>query len=278
MELSKGAKLLLERYQAWNQSLQPKANIANIVVDDVAAKVASFYEKIRGVVDWREEHLLRKNAVERIFKRRLILNGNTAEMAEPLLIELIRGGHFPNDRIPVANIERVQSVINKYIFLAHHSKAHARQEEHADLDEWLFVITACEIEEILANPMRERALIEFMSQDMEEYIQIRRRDQKKISDEDRKLQIFVGVQRALFKLDEPTISLHILERLYPSWNNPSQQDLLLIAQHIASARSSIETALRHPLADKFYQAIERKDTPYLLLGDILADHPTDFLD
>lgn len=278
MELSKGAKQLLERYQAWNQSLQPQGSIVNIVVDDVAAKVASFYEKIRGVVDWREEHLLRKTAVERIFKRRLLLNGNTADMAEPLLMELIRGGHFPNDRIPATNIERIQRVINKYVFLTSHNKAHAKPDKQAELEEWLFSVTACEIEEILANPLRERALIEFMSQDMEEYLQVRQRDQKKISDEDRKLQIFVGVQRALFKLDEPTISLHILERFYPSWNNPSESDLLSISQRISSAKSSIQTILNHPLADKFYQIIERKDTPYLLLGDILAEHPTNFLD
>ncbi|MBI1984668.1 MAG: hypothetical protein HYS60_00980 [Candidatus Wildermuthbacteria bacterium] len=276
MELSNGAKKLLTSYETWNRSLQPNGTAACISVDDVAAKVASFYEKIRGVVDWREEHLLRKTAIERIFKRRILLNGNTAEMAEPLLIELIRGGHFPSGRIQTSKIEEVQRVISKYAFLIENSKAYATRKEYSHLEQWLHGIGACEIEETLAPPLREKALIAFMSEDMEKSLQIRQRDAAKISEEERKLQIFTGVQRALFKLDEATISLHVLERFYPNWSNVSQGELSGISQKLAQIISSIDGILRHPLREKFYQIIERLDTPYLLLGDIISDHPTNF--
>ena len=43
-----------------------KPNIPTIHVDEVASAVAAFYEKIRGVVDWREEHLMRRAAIERM--------------------------------------------------------------------------------------------------------------------------------------------------------------------------------------------------------------------
>src|SRR3989338_6930324 len=94
MELSQKAKRLIEQYKIWYQSLEPKEAQGTIGVDEVASKVASFYEKIRGVVDWREEHLLRKTAIDRIFRRRILLAEHTGEMAEPFLQELIRGGHF----------------------------------------------------------------------------------------------------------------------------------------------------------------------------------------
>ena len=68
MELAPDVKKLSVQYQHWHESIQAKGE-ATIAVDEVAAKVASFYEKIRGVVDWREEHLLRKTAIERILKR-----------------------------------------------------------------------------------------------------------------------------------------------------------------------------------------------------------------
>src|SRR3990167_6661972 len=78
----------------------PRAHETEVItVDEVAARVASFYEKIRGIVDWREEHLLRKTAIERVIKRRMLLNGSGlsgedgAEAAEQFLKELIRGGH-----------------------------------------------------------------------------------------------------------------------------------------------------------------------------------------
>ncbi len=75
-ELSQQTQRLIQRYQSWYQSLQPKEGISAIHVDEVASKVAAFYEKIRGVVDWREEHLIRKAAIERILKRRLFLQKN----------------------------------------------------------------------------------------------------------------------------------------------------------------------------------------------------------
>ena len=54
--------------------LEDRANnrpdAANLHVDEVASKVASFYEKVRKIVDWREEHLMRRIAIKRILKRR----------------------------------------------------------------------------------------------------------------------------------------------------------------------------------------------------------------
>lgn len=267
MELSRGTKRLLERYQEWEASLQPKEIRDTITVDEVAAKVASFYEKIRGVVDWREEHLLRKMAVERVFKRRILLNGNTAEMAEPLISELIRGGHFPNEKILTSKITEVQNLINKYAYLIETNK----NAEHV-----LLSVGACEIEEVLAPPIRERALLEFMGGDMEESLQTRQKDKGKISEEERKLLILVGVHRALFKLDDATIVLHALERFYPAWNRPETQDLALISQSLENTLKFINGVLHHAIAEKFYQFIELRDTPYLILGDIITNHPVDF--
>ena len=63
-EPSQSTKKLIQRYQVWYQSLQPKeSEIITIHVDEVASTVAAFYEKIRGVVDWREEHLMRRAAI-----------------------------------------------------------------------------------------------------------------------------------------------------------------------------------------------------------------------
>ena len=115
--ISQPTEQLIEKYKTWYQSLQPKEGVSTIHVDEVASRVAAFYEKIKGVVDWEEEHLLRKRAIERTLKRRLILNQENQEMAEPLVYELIRGGNFPNDAIPETKIGLVQKIINKYFFL-----------------------------------------------------------------------------------------------------------------------------------------------------------------
>src|SRR5665647_255025 len=74
----------------------PKINVS-----DVISKVAFFYEKIRNAIDYEEDHLLRKNAIIRILKRQIVIEGvlikniNTPEISKHLMSELIRAGYLP---------------------------------------------------------------------------------------------------------------------------------------------------------------------------------------
>lgn len=277
MELSQGARKLLLQYQQWYKDLEPQENVVTISVDEVAAKVASFYEKIRGMVDWREEHLLRQTAIERMLKRRILLgNNNGKEIAEPLLQELIRAGHFPNNRIPVQKIEEVQEIINKYASFIEQSRLYVQKKDQANLEDWLLTIGACEIEEALSPRTREIALIEYMTQEMNLQIHIRKRDENRISLEERLLEIYIGVQRALFKLDDSTIALHIFRKFYPEWDHLSLNSINLIAPNIQLVQAKIYALLNHQLTDRFFRVTEQNDTPYLLLHDIISEDPNAF--
>ncbi|OHA64951.1 MAG: hypothetical protein A2672_02220 [Candidatus Wildermuthbacteria bacterium RIFCSPHIGHO2_01_FULL_49_22b] len=273
MELAPDVQKLAAEYKRWYEATQPKKGIATIGVDEVAAKVASFYEKIRGVVDWREEHLLRKTAIERILKRRMLL-GTKEDFAEPFLQELIRGGHFPNERIPTTKIQEIQKIVEKYFYLLEHSPREGTEKVLAELKMWLLGIAACEIEETLAPPIRERALFEFMAQDMQKRVQLP--EEASMREKEKSLQISVAVQRALFKLDEATITYHLLEEKYQDWENPGEQTLQQLAPQLPQLKNELSAVLRHPLAERFYQTIERYDSPYLILGDIMSTHPAEF--
>jgi len=274
-ELNPSAQRLINRYQDWSRSLQTKGEVGTISVDEVASRVASFYEKMRGVIDWREEHLLRKTAVERILKRRLFLKKNLKtdeKIAEPFIYELIRGGHFPNETIPESKIDEAQKVIDKYIFILENSPTPAKDKSKMYLYDWLLGVTACEIETTLSPSPKESALIDFMAEVMKESIQVKKRaGVHSISEED--TQLYIAVQKALFKLDEPIITYYLLKRWYPDWENLPQPTLNEISLNIYQIREKIEDALKHPLSEKFYAICERYDTPYLILGDIVSQNP-----
>src|SRR3989344_4943175 len=118
-QLSASTKNLIAKYTLWQKSLKPKEDVPTIHVDEVASKVAAFYEQIRTIIDWKEEHLMRRAAIIRKLKRRFLdlelNNFNTGSIAEPLVLELIRGGYFPNDKIEDSKIGLVQNIINKYV-------------------------------------------------------------------------------------------------------------------------------------------------------------------
>lgn len=274
MELSQNVKKLIEQHKLWKQEAEPGSGDTIIVVDEVAARVASFYEKIRGVVDWREEHLLRKTAIERIFKRRVFTRNQDEDFAEPFLQELIRGGHFPNHNIPSRKIVEIQHIISKYLFLLEHASQNASKKPLAKIHDWLLSVAAAEIEETLLSARRERALIDFMTESIEQDIVIK--NGTVLSLEDKHIQIYVAIQRALFKLDDATISHHLFEKLYPFWKNANQETLLTVAERIYMLQEKIHSILTHPLSEKLYQLAERYDTPYLLVGDIILENPSNF--
>lgn len=275
--LSDPTKSLIEKYKFWQQSLQPKQGVSTIHVDEVALKVAAFYEQIRTIVDWKEEHLMRRAAVIRKLKRRFLdfeLN-NFSEIegvGESLVLELIRGGHFPNDKIEETKIGEVQNVINKYIFILKNSPENKKGKAGLQFYNWLLELCSCEIEEILAPAAKEMALIDYMFELMKEKIKVNESiyELGLLKKEDKDIQIYIAVQQALFKFDRPMISYNLIKYKYPDWDRANQDLLFKISQNICKIWNKIEKDLACPIAKKFYTICEKYDTPYLLLGDILA--------
>src|SRR3989338_6262928 len=58
-----------------------KKAVTPIHVDEIASRVAKFYEMVRKVVDWKEDNVMRRSAIERALKRTLFpkLTGVTLE-------------------------------------------------------------------------------------------------------------------------------------------------------------------------------------------------------
>ena len=274
-KLSQTTKEFIEVYQNWQYSIDKKPKTGTIHVDEIASRVATFYEKIRGIIDWRGEHLLRRMAIERMLKRRFFLGEKGEEIAEPLILELIRGGHLPNDEIEESKIKEIERLINKYIFIIQHSSSASQKRLEIQFHNWILGIAACEIEEILSPALKEKFLIEYMSKSMNERIKIREQSfaaAEKISQGNKNIQIYIAVQRALFDFDSSLITYNLLKKLFPDWTNPTKEQLININKNIYSIRESIEKQLTLPLSDKFYQICERYDTPYLILGDIVSEN------
>ena len=275
-ELSQATKDLIQKYKAWYQS-QEKPSQPTIQVDEVASAVAAFYEKIRGVVEWREEHLMRRAAIERVLKRRLLLEKESKEIASPLVLELIRGGHFPNNRIPETKISEVERIIVKYIFILEKSPEPTKEKQKVQLYDWLLSVAACEIEETLSPPLKERALVEYMTDSMIEKIRLEEGVVMigGMTEEEKNTQIYIAVQRALLKLDSPIITYSLFKKRYALWQklSPDNPQLQEVSQNIYFIWESLEKDLDHSLSDRFYRIAERYDTPYLIMGDIIAEDP-----
>lgn len=278
--LSPEIQKLIEQYQRNLMAQKPQKVVSTIHVDEVASKVAALYEKIRQVIDWKEEHLVRRTAIERILKRMLLSEISEAltatdfkleEIAESLVAELVRGGHLANDSVPRFKVTQVEQVLAKYIYILKNcpgKDTFSGSKKKIDLYHWILAVAACEAESILSPSLKEEALIECMTNIMAKSISVN--SGFALTDEAKWIQTYIAVHRALFHLDSPIIAYHLLRYYYPDWDNLSLSRLGEITNQIFDMAGYIERELSHSLAGHFSAICESYDTVYLLLGDILG--------
>ena len=256
-----------------------------IYVDEIASKVAKFYETVRRIVDWKEEHLIRRAAIERVLKRRfvskvygisIIPDVKPADAAEPFILELIRSGYFPNGKIGKEKIFEIQSCLEKYLYILNNAvvindeEAKTKKEQKAGVKEkinfynWVIEIAACEIEEILDAPLREYALMNLMTESLMQRIKII--PENEISEEDKYIQTYISVHRTLYNLDKPITIFHLLKHKYPEFFSSSEY-LPEFTSKIFDIWDEIENYLNYKKGSEFFRVAEKYDAAYLLIGD-----------
>lgn len=261
--------------------------ISPIHVDELASRIASFYEKIRRIIDWKEEHLIRRVAIERILKRKMIsqisgmsiISGlNAGSIAEPLVLELIRNGYFPNNKISKDKIGSVKKVLTKYVYILQNgsptkSALSLKIKTKVRFYNWILSIAACEIEEILNISFFENTLINFMTYRIYERIKIY--STNTFSNDIKFYQTYIAVHRSLFNLDPPIITYHLIRCRYPQWVTQADQILDGFTKDIVNIWESFNKELVYPQSGYFYKICEKYDTVYLVIGDILKEYKDD---
>lgn len=256
-----------------------------IYVDEIASKVAKFYETVRRIVDWKEEHLIRRAAIERVLKRRfvskvygisIIPDVKPADAAEPFILELIRSGYFPNGKIGKEKIFEIQNCLEKYLYILTNAvvindeEAKTKKEQKAGVKKkinfynWVIEIAACEIEEILDAPLREYALMNLMTESLMQRIRII--PENEISEEDKYMQTYISVHRTLYNLDKPITIFHLLKYKYPEFFSSSEY-LPEFTSKIFDIWNEIESYLNYKKGSEFFRVAEKYDAAYLLIGD-----------
>lgn len=279
-ELSSYAKEYTRQYQMdWDY--QHRAIVSPLEVDELASKIAGVYEQVRRVMDWKEENLLRRSAIERILKRRLISelygisilpNLDAAKMAEPMILELMRSGYFDNGRIAKKQIKEIENILAKYInILDHSNNPKALTKKHVknkmDFYTWMLEIAACEIEEVLAPAFKENALLNLMTNVIYERNRILPTSQ--LSDLDRLIQIYIASMRTLYTFDDPIISYNVIKIRYPFWIEETAESISKVTSEVHDIRQQIDDDLNSEEGKQFFKLADRYDAAYRVIGDIL---------
>src|SRR3989344_8123032 len=117
-----------------------------IHVNRFISELASWYEKFRNAMDYRDEEVVRRAAIERILKRRLIFGGHGAKIAPILIRELLWARYFPENSISEEEVAKTAHVIDLYLNLQHHI---AKQKLNIKIDALIYQLLSSHLEIML---------------------------------------------------------------------------------------------------------------------------------
>ncbi|MDP2944262.1 MAG: hypothetical protein Q8N57_01650 [bacterium] len=300
VEINDDAKKLFQIiYSEKNKKEEIDEDIPKIKVSTLISRVAFFYEKVRNAVDYDEEHLLRKNAIARILRRQIVIEGVVLEtdgpqIANHLLVELIRGSYLPNNKILETKISEIAGLLEKYIRLKNKIAAKINIElnlktdinkakdligEKNKLIHWLLNLAACEIEENLTpNPVKQTIVDNLFS--------VLQKNIKLPADlpyeADLEIQIYLSIDRTFLKFDADMLGFVLFKYYNPDWVGISSQKELsgaedakieAIASHILSLRDRIDAQLAHPLSRQLDKIVRVYALYFSILSETIDSDP-----
>ncbi len=294
VEINDKAKKLFQVIHGENNKKEElDDNEPRIKVSTLISRLAFFYEKVRNAVDYEEEHLLRKNAIARILRRQIVIEGvikenHSEDIASHLLIELIRGSYLPNNKIPETKIREIATLLEKYFRLKNQivlkinsslniktdiTKAKDLINEKNHLISWIINLAACEIEENLApNPIRQ-TIVSNMFDVISKNVKL---PADLPYEGDLEIQIYLSIGRKYLKFDTDMLEFILFKYYNSDWlvmdkhetlTEADNQKIKDMASNMSALNILVNEQLNHPLAKQ----LDKITRLYSLYFSILAE-------
>ena len=248
MDINGTTKSLIADLDEANK-FKSKITKETIKTTKTASDLGFLYEKARNAIEFRDDHLVRQAAIERILKRRFFLNQESAKIAKLLIKELSWARYFANNSIESSKIETISKIIDKYRDVLNQSEN--------NINEKLVGLCSCEIEEnLIFNPLPQ-ILTNYVSSSVLPRLEFGESDKQIKS-----IQVYIATERAYAKNDEILIMYKLLKVLLPKWDD---------SKKLFSTIIKIEEYLNHPLKDVLKRKVTQMIPPFNLIREMIKN-------
>lgn len=234
-----------------------------ISVNPLVAELATWYEKFRTAMDYREDEVILRSTIERILKRRLILGGNGQTVAAPLIRELVWARYFPDSTIPEGEVTKVANAIDLYLELEDKVNDEHRINKGI-VNEWILHLLSSEIEHILKPNDPKNIMNLFLFNIFKDRIGI-----ADDTEERKDVQTFIATRRAYANDDLPFLRYQLFKQYFGVL---TEHNIDHIANDFLKAYSEIEGQLKYPARDRIYTYIKNQTIPFLILDDVFRKY------
>ncbi len=241
-----------------------------IQVSAVLGKLARLYERIRTIVEYKGEHVLRRNAIERIIKRLIWEQGSvrqdidTKKVAETLIKELIWAHYLPNNSLPLKNISVLQTILEKYLYLLRNIDNLPPGVAISKVRTWFWGVASSEVEDIL-DPSYRELYVQLMYDWFNDFYNWK---DNEISEHDKNIQIYLAIHRAYMKSDEAIMRYHLLLLEFPDWREADKIEVNKLIVIFPKIYQEIESHLNFYGRLALYRKIQRNSAAFDIFHEI----------
>lgn len=248
---------------------QPVDDYTKLTVSQTASFLALVYEKVRNAIEYREDHLIRRAAIERILKRRLSMNITGKNESENILRELMWARYFSNGSLGENDIQNIQKILSKYIELKNKLLTGRDSKTREFLFAFITDLFTAEIEEFL-SPVEshiESNFTYFVFQTLKNKVKI-----EGVEEKQKDTFLFIAIENAYRKSDLPFQRYHLFRLFYkPIAEYRSPEDDEMITK-LPAVFKRIDELINNPTVEKLIRFTRKQLPPYLILFDIIKNN------
>src|SRR3990167_3158250 len=244
----------------------------NIKVSEVLGSIARLYERIRTTVEYKGEHVLRRNAIERILKRlvwqeeSVRTDVKNRRVAESLLKELIWARYLPNNAVPKSIIDVVERTVDKYIYFLRNLDDLPSGISETKVRNWIWRVASSEIEDIV-DPSYRELYVQLM---YDWFIDTFNWEEPGLDEHDKQIQIYLAIHRAFTKSDDSIMRYHLLLKEEPDWQNAERSEINKFILKFSDIYSEIEGHLNFTGRLALYRKIQRNAAAFDVFREIAS--------
>jgi hypothetical protein len=270
---SKFAHALLERLNSIKSKIRPD-DLSRLTVSQTVSFFALVYEKLRNAVEYREEHLIRRAAIERITRRRLMINPEGKGEAENILRELLWARYFDNGSLGGQDVAVIQSIIDKYLMTRKLIIVGRDPQTQQYLSQFIIDLLTCEIEETL-NPegtTRNASFTYFIYQVLRKKIKI-----EGLSENQKDAFFLAALEKAYRRSDSSYQRFHLFTTFYKQIGQLTEEEIHALSANLPAVFKKVDDVIASPYVDNLMRFTRKQLPPFLILFEIIKKKPNDLV-
>ncbi len=244
-----------------------------VSVNKLASRAGAMYEKLRYLIDYKDEHTIRRSAIERILKRKLSLEGEEA-VGTSLLRELVSAEYLPNNKISENCAPAIQSIVDKYRLLC--AKADKqwswKRKKGAQISKFESVAMSLAASEI-DRKLFPRELDDFVAEGFYKTSKRVIRCADAPGEGRLRAAVYVACRRSLLRDDASTLLYVLVSKYVPELQYAKNtEDIHRISSNFKKSLVLATRQIRDPLSWRIASTLRNQALGFSLVYEIIKKH------